>query len=171
MISLVRLTEADAALLADLGRVSLVESHGHSAPIDTVQEYVDRSFSKEACQTELANQRNIFYAVTYSGKPAGYSKIILNVPHPDAALQPVTKLERLYLLKEFYGLKLGHHLLQQALDLSKGAGEKGMWLNVWKKNDRAIRFYQKQGFRTVGESEFALTDTHANPNWVMLREY
>ena len=86
-------------------------------------------------------------------------------------MQPATKMERLYLLKEFYDLKLGQHLMQHAIDLSKAAGEKGMWLNVWKENERALRFYTKQGFEVVGESEFVLTETHANPNWVMLLRY
>jgi ribosomal protein S18 acetylase RimI-like enzyme len=171
MISLVRLTPNDASLLSEMGGVSLIESHGHSAPAKVMQEYVDKSFSTEACAAELSNEANIFFAVYYNTQPAGYSKIVFNCSHPDVPMQPVTKLERLYLLKEFYGLHLGNHLLQQAVDLSKANGEKGIWLNVWKKNERAIRFYEKQEFKTVGESQFVLTATHANPNWVMLLVY
>ena len=136
-----------------------------------MQAYVDKSFSEEACAAELANNDNIFNAVYYNGQPAGYSKIVFNCPHPAVALQRVTKLERLYLLEKFHGIKLGHQLLQQAVDLSKAQGEQGMWLNVWKENSRAIRFYQKWGFENIGESQFVLTDTHANPNWVMLLTY
>lgn len=171
MISFVRLTPADAKLLSEIGGVSLIESHGHSAPARIMQEYVDKSFSTEACFEELSDEANIFFAIYYNNEHAGYSKIVFDYPHPAVPLQPVTKLERLYLLKEFYRLQLGHHLMQQAIDLSKANGEQGMWLNVWKKNERAIRFYEKQGFETVGESEFVLTEAHANPNWVMLLRY
>lgn len=171
MISFRRLTPADAALLARIGGISLIESHGHSAPAETMQAYRDRAFTEEACHAELSNEANVFSAVFYNNQPAGYSKILFNSPHPAVDLQPVTKLERLYLLKEFYDLKLGHQLLQQAISLSKEQGEKGMWLNVWKGNERAIRFYQKQGFETVGESDFVLTATHSNPNWIMLLRY
>ena len=59
-------------------------------------------------------------------------------------------------------------MLAEAIELSTAHGDRGMWLNVWKKNERAIRFYEKQGFETVGESEFVLTKTHSNPNWVMV---
>ncbi|MER3465422.1 MAG: GNAT family N-acetyltransferase [Chitinophagaceae bacterium] len=171
MISSVRLGPDDAPLLAKIGGISLIESHGHSAPVETMQAYVHRSFSEEACRTELSDEANIFSAVYYNNEPAGYSKIILSIPNSAVEIQPVTKLERLYLLKEFYGLNLGHYLLEEAILLSKERGEKGMWLNVWKKNERAIRFYQKAGFITVGESQFVLTETHSNPNWVMLLEY
>lgn len=171
MISVTRLTPADAAVLADMGSASLVQSHGHSAPPQTMQEYVNRSFSVAACTKELQDEHNIFYAAYYNGQPAGYYKIILNSPHPAVPLQPATKLERLYLLQEYYDLKLGHHLLQHAVALSTRAGEKCMWLNVWKENHRAIRFYEKNGFQRVGESLFVLTASHANPNWVMLLQY
>lgn len=171
MISLVQLTPADADLLADMGGVSLLQSHGHSAPAEVMQAYVDKSFSAEACAAELSNEAHVFYAAFYKHQPAGYFKTIYNIPHKAVNLQPVTKLERLYVLNQFFELKLGQPLLQKAVELSKEAGDKGMWLNVWKENKRAIRFYEKQGFQTVGESLFVLTETHANPNWVMLLEY
>jgi ribosomal protein S18 acetylase RimI-like enzyme len=171
MVSFFRLTPGDAALLARIGGASLLESHGHSAPAEVMQQYVDRNFNEQACREELADDNNIFTAVVYNNQPAGYSKIILNTPHPAVNLQPVTKLERLYLLKEYYDQKLGHRLLQQAVDISKKEGEKGMWLDVWKENHRAIHFYQKQGFETVGESRFKLTETRTNPIWVLLLRY
>jgi ribosomal protein S18 acetylase RimI-like enzyme len=171
MVSFKRLTPADASLLARIGGISVLESHGHSAPAEVMQAYMDKSFSEESCRAELSNAQNIFSAVFYKGQPVGYFKIIFDTPHFMVPLQPVTKLERLYLLKEFYSLKLGHSLLQQAIVLSKEAGDKGMWLDVWKKNDRALRFYKKAGFETVGESQFVLTEAHANPIWVMLLRY
>ena len=171
MVSFVSLTPAYAPLLAKIGGVSLLESHGHSQPMEIMEAYVDRSFSAEGCHTELVNEANVFSAIYYNDQPAGYFKIIYNTPHPAITLQPITKLERLYLLKEFYDLKLGHLLLQEAIKKSKAAGDKGMWLEVWKGNERAVRFYQKQGFETVGETQFRLTATHSNPAWVMMVEY
>ena len=103
--------------------------------------------------------------------PAGYYKIILNQPHLAVPLQPVTYMERLYLLKEFYDLKLGHKLLAHAVEHSKSCGERGMWLTVWQKNERAIGFYKKAGFTAVAESRFWLTEERSNPTWVMLLQY
>ncbi len=171
MTTIVRLAPLDAGLLAKLGGTTLVESHERSAPAEVMQEYVNKNFSTEACREELLEENNIFYVAFYNGSPAGYSKIIFDCPCPATPLQPVTKLERLYLLKEFYKLKLGSGLMQQAIDLSKAQGEQGMWLNVWKENERAICFYKKQGFAIIGENEFALTAEHFNPNWVMLMRY
>jgi len=171
MIFLRRLTVDDARMLSEIGGITLIESHGHSAPAEVMQAYREKAFSVEACRAELLDEANILYGVFYNGKPAGYSKIIFSEPHPAVHLQPVTKLERLYLLSDYYDKELGHRLLEQAIGLSKAAGDKGMWLDVWKKNERAIRFYEKQGFKTVGESAFVLTETHSNPIWVMVLTY
>ena len=171
MISFLRLTTSDASWLATVGGATIMESHGHSAPAQTVQAYIDKSFNVDACIAELGDENNIFSAIHYNGERAGYSKIVFDCAHPAVAAQPVTKMERLYLLKKFYDLKLGQQLLQHSIDLSTEQGEKGMWLNVWKGNERALRFYQKGGFETVGESKFAMTPTHSNPAWVMLLKY
>lgn len=171
MVALRRLTTADAGLLSEIGGITLIQSHGHSAPAEVMQAYREKAFSPDACRAELADERNVFHAAFYQDRPAGYSKIIFDSPHPAVPLQPVTKLERLYLLNEFFSLKLGHRLLAQAIELSTAYGDQGMWLNVWKGNGRAIRFYEKQNFKTVGESEFVLTETHSNPNWVMALRY
>ncbi|RYZ59528.1 MAG: GNAT family N-acetyltransferase [Chitinophagaceae bacterium] len=171
MVSFVRLSPSDAPLLATVGGASLLESHGHSAPAAVMQQYVEDHFSEEACEAELKEKANCFTAIYFNGRPAGYSKIIFNTPCPAVSLQPVTKLERLYLLKGFYDQKLGHSLLQHAIALSKEAGEKGLWLDVWTENHRATRFYQKQGFATVGEGRFTLTGNYTNPVWIMLLRY
>lgn len=171
MISIVRLTPADAQMLSAMGGTSLLQSHGHSAPAEIMQAYVDNNFNVEACLAELSDEANIFYAAYYNGAPAGYFKTTHHVPHKLIDTQAVTKLSRLYVLSEYFNHKLGQPLLHKAIEISKAAGDEGMWLNVWKENPRAIRFYEKQGFKIVGESLFVLTETHANPNWVMLLQY
>ncbi len=166
-----RLTSADAELLAKIGSISLLESHGHSAPASTMQEYVDKNFSVDTCRTELDAEENIFYAVFFNNEPAGYYKIILSCADAAVPLEQATKMERLYLLKEFYGLQLGKSLLQHAFNFSKKESELGMWLTVWQKNDRAINFYKKWGFKIMGEGKFTLTATRYNPTWIMLLQY
>jgi diamine N-acetyltransferase len=154
-----------------MGGQTILESHGHSQPAEVMQRYIAEKFSEEAIREELSDPANIFYLVYYAGQLAGYSKIIYHVPIKPVPLPNITKLERLYLLREFYDKKLGQQLLQFNIDLSKQQGQAGMWLYVWKGNDRAIRFYEKAGFKLVGDGYFRLTDTHANPNWQMYLPY
>ena len=102
---------------------------------------------------------------------AGFSKIIFNTPHPLIHSPDITKLEKIYILKDFYDLKLGLNLFTFILNLSREENQKGMWLNTWMKNDRAINFYKKNGFEIVGEKDFKISETHSNPNYVMYLKY
>jgi ribosomal protein S18 acetylase RimI-like enzyme len=81
------------------------------------------------------------------------------------------KLERLYLLKEFYDKKLGNALFQFNCDLAKQHSQKGIWLFVWTGNHRAIRFYDKAGFKIIGSHNFKISEDHSNPNHQMLKQF
>lgn len=171
MVSISRAQPEQLPLLSRIGRLSLIESHGRSAPPSVMAAYAAEKFSETALGEELADPANIFHLIFYNGQPAGYSKIICNIPIAPVARPNITKLERLYLLREYYSLKLGHRLMAFNIELSKRQGQEGMWLYVWKGNDRAIRFYERAGFVIVGDGYFRLTEDHANPNWQMYLPY
>jgi len=171
MTSIVPATENDSSLLTRIGSQTLVESHGHSAPAHVMESYINKKFTEETLALELADMNNFFHLIFHKNQPAGYSKIILNQPVENIPFKQITKLERLYLLQEYYDLKLGHELLQFNIDLSRQNGQEGMWLYVWKGNERALNFYTRAGFQIVGNGYFRLTDDHANPNWQMFLPY
>ncbi len=127
-----------------------------------------KNYNKETFEQELRAKNNIYHVLYYNNRPAGYSKIILDVPYPDGQIKNIAKLERIYLLKEFYDLKLGQELFQFNIALSKQNNQMGIWLFVWKENQRAIRFYQKNGFVIIGSHDFIISETHSNPNHQML---
>ena len=102
---------------------------------------------------------------------ARFSKIILNEVHPNINKQQVTKLDRIYLLKEFFDLKLGCELLKFNIELSKKNNQSGMWLFTWVGNTRAVNFYLKAGFKIIGSHKFKVSETHYNDNHHMLLEF
>lgn len=171
MTSIVKADVTDFELLADIGRQTFIESHGHSAPACDIEAYVTEKYSSDSFKKELENENNIYYALFHNKKPAGYSKIILNSSHANIPFLNVTKLERLYLLRDFYDLKLGLALFNHNVQLSKLNGQDGMWLFAWKDNDRAVNFYIKNGFEIIGSCNFKISEDHSNPNHQMLLKY
>jgi len=171
MTSIVSAKIEDVPLLAEMGKVSFIRSHGHSATQDVITEYVTEKYSHDAVRAELVNAAGICNIIYHDHRPAGYSKIVLSVPHANIHATGITKLERLYLLEEFYGQKLGYELLRYNISLSQKKGDTGMWLFVWEGNQRAVRFYKKAGFSVIGSHDFKLTETHSNPNYQMLLTY
>jgi ribosomal protein S18 acetylase RimI-like enzyme len=171
MVSIVPASEKDLQLLSEIGRLTFLESHGHSAPPGVINNYAEEKYNAGAVKAELNEPANIFHIITSNNKPAGYSKIILNRLHPAIKQKNITKIERLYLLKEFYDLKLGHTLLQFNIDISKRNEQAGMWLYTWKENQRAVNFYTKKGFEIIGSYDFQLSESHSNPNYLMFLQY
>lgn len=164
MVSIVKATAIDAPLLAKIGQQTFMESHGKSALEKDLNNYMKNNLSVENFKNELANTTNIYHIIYYNKQATGYSKIILNTPNKNLKAKNTTKLERLYILKEFYNLKLGYQLFLFNVNLAKQNSQSGLWLNVWTENKRAINFYEKTGFKIIGDYSFKISATHSNPN-------
>ncbi|MNE89030.1 Protease synthase and sporulation negative regulatory protein PAI 1 [compost metagenome] len=65
-------------------------------------------------------------------------------------------MERIYVLQEFLGKKVGQLLIDKALEVAALQNVKFVWLGVWEENYRAIRFYEKNGFIIFDKHIFRL---------------
>lgn len=171
MISIVKGNWEHASLLAEIATKSFIESHGTSAPPETIDQYVGQKFTVLAFHEELCDLSNIYNIIFDCDEPVGYSKILLDCYHPDLGIHRPTKLERLYLLQSRYGSGLGKDLLNFNVKFSREHEQDGMWLFTWKENTRAVQFYQRNNFRIVGSYDFKLSETHSNPNHLMVLKY
>jgi len=160
MISIVKATEKDSANIARIGKVAVEESHRGSSPEEVMNEFLDRNYNPEAIANEIKDPKNIYYLINYNDQPAGFSKIVLNARHDSIAAENVAILDRIYLAREFYGLKLGLELLKFNIELAKKNNQSGMWLYVWIGNKRAVDFYSKAGFKIIGSHKYYVTKTH-----------
>lgn len=171
MITIVGANINDAGLLVRIGKTSFLESHGISAPKADIDAYVSLKFNLSTFLEELRDLNNHFFILYQHETAIGYSKIIYDYPHHAIPFKNVTKLERLYILKEFHHLKLGLELFNFNVQLSIKNHQQGMWLFVWTENERAINFYKKAGFQIIGRHDFKISETHYNPNHQMLLTY
>ncbi|MFI5131729.1 MAG: GNAT family N-acetyltransferase [Chitinophagales bacterium] len=171
MTSIARASEKDFQLLSELAKLTFIESHGQCADPEDVNLYIAEKYSPAVIKEELNDEKNIYSIIHYNNRPAGYSKIISNAPYRDSQLKNIAKLERLYLLKEFYKLKLGSELFQFNADLARKNNQVGMWLYVWKENPQAVNFYEKKGFVIIGSYDFQISKTHSNPNHQMFLSF
>lgn len=168
MTRIVKATTNDTTLLSKIGRITLLESHGHSAPAEDIEAYVTAKYNEAAMQEELSDPGNLYHIIYQDGTAAGYSKIVLNTAHENIPQPNVTKLDRIYVLKEFYGTKLGYELLRFNIELSKNNGQAGIWLFTWVENHRAVQFYERAGFTIIGSHDFRVSERRTNLNHQML---
>lgn len=90
--------------------------------------------------------------------PVGY----LLLTKPDLPLPDVTcrdaEVKRVYLLNRFRGGGFGRRLMEQAEIFARSRGVKRLLLGVYSRNDSAISFYEKLGYKRVGERSFTVGD-------------
>lgn len=158
-------------MLSRLGRQTFLESHGHSAGPDVIAAYVAEKYTPAVLQAELEDPRAIYHIAFHGHEPIGFTKLLLDQPHANIPVQPVAKLERIYVLEATFATKAGQALFDHAVQLARQAGQKGLWLFTWKQNARAIRFYEKNGFTIAGTYDFYLSPEHANPNWQLFLSF
>ncbi len=169
---LIRAVESsEANVLAELALRTFWQSHGHSATEADINKYTSHAFSTVQISHELSGSENIFHFLTLKGRPIGYSKMNFNTNIEVRPASTLSKLERIYLLKEYHGMGKGRILMDHAIELSKQNAQEGMWLYTWIKNEQAVKFYQNYGFEIVGKYDFRISPEHVNPNHQMLLEW
>ena len=160
-------SQDDAVALSHLSIASFMPAHGHSASKEDIDNYVSQNFSVENIRKELDELNSDFYLLFVDSKLIGYSKLMYDKTDDLVAIKNATYLSRFYLLKEYYGKGYGKELFDHNIKICKSRKQKGIWLKVWVENEKAIRFYKKMGFISIGNTDFKISETHSNPNHVL----
>ena len=90
-------------------------------------------------------------------------------PSRDEDLPDAGEVEAIYVLKEYYNRKVGYRLMNEAV--SRLSEYKTIFVWVFEKNERAIRFYHRYGFEfDGGKKEWTLGTPVSIVRMVMKRE-
>ncbi|MGB5236936.1 MAG: GNAT family N-acetyltransferase [Flavobacteriaceae bacterium] len=154
-------TIEDATFIALLGRVTFTEAFGHLfRDHGDLQEYYNKTFSVQKIRKSLQKEQNVYWLALADGLPVGYAKLKLQSATPFLDRERVCQLQKIYVLKDFLSLKIGLALQTRLLDKAKSASYDHIWLSVYKENERAVRFYLKNGFKEIGEHKFSIGREH-----------
>ena len=157
MIKIKTAKKADAAVLALIGRLTWAESHGHYIEDkNDVLKYLNENFSVFKTTQDLSNPKQLFYIIYVDDLPVGYAKLVVNASNENIASQNSCQLQRIFILNDFIPLKVGQQLLTFVEEQIKKMQLDTMWLTVYIKNKRAIRFYERNEFKNVGELNFTV---------------
>jgi ribosomal protein S18 acetylase RimI-like enzyme len=151
-------TPVDAEPLAALAERTFRDTFANDNSPDDIEAYVRDSFSLARVRAELADDANTFLLAFADGEeqPDGYAKLRTGTTDPSVTgLDPV-ELQRLYVDQSAIRRGVGAALMRASLDAARSAGYRTLWLGVWERNARAISFYKRWQFETVGDHEFRL---------------
>lgn len=161
MIKIKKATENDIEVIALLGRITYSQSHSvYIKHKEDLLKYCDEAFSITKIGQDLKSKNQLYYLMYLNDLPIGYSKLLLNTNHDAISSTNNCRLDKIYILENFLHLKLGQQLLNFVIAEAQQINLDTIWLVVYIKNSRAIKFYQKNGFEPKGEILFNVNGTN-----------
>jgi ribosomal protein S18 acetylase RimI-like enzyme len=157
-IEIERATLQDVFKLQDIGRTTFGQTFAELNSLENMQKYLQESFSIAKLTEELSNQYSEIYFALLDASVIGYLKINLNQAQTEKLDLDALEIERIYVKKEFHGQKVGQLLYQKAIEIAHKIQASYVWLGVWEENQRAIKFYTKNGFAPFSKHKFWLGD-------------
>ena len=145
-------TELDSDSLSLLASSTFIESYDDLSPEESAR-YVSEFFSRDRFLDHIRSPDSRVL-VADEGSLAGY--ILLQRANAPGSISMQYQLEcvRLFVKKSAQGRNWGSRLLDEGLRVSEREGFESLWLKVWDKNVNAIRFYERKGFRCLGEASY-----------------
>jgi diamine N-acetyltransferase len=159
-------TKEDAPLIANLSRATFYETFASQNTREDMEKFMSEQFTYESLLQEVGAPSNIFIVAEAGGEAIGYAR--LRESEAPAALNELPSIEiaRIYAVQSMVGKGVGNALMKKCIDIAYDMGKRVVWLGVWEKNQRAIRFYNRWGFEKFGEHDFVLgNDTQTD--WLM----
>ncbi len=142
--------------LQQISRTTFIETFGALNSAENMQNYLENNLSIVQLTNELTNPNSEFYFVKNNHEVLGYLKINFENAQTEIKLKNALEIERIYVLKNFHGNKIGHLLFEKAIDIANKKTLDCVWLGVWEENFRAINFYTKNGFQLFDKHIFKL---------------
>ena len=158
MPTIIHASLSDLARLQHIGRQTFFETFAPSNSAANMDAYLATGFAAEKLATELQEPHSAFYFAEQEGRVIGYLKVNTGTAQTEQHSAKAFEIERIYVLQEFHGQRVGQVLYEHALALAQQAQAEYLWLGVWEENPRAIRFYQKNGFVAFDKHVFKLGD-------------
>lgn len=150
---------ADAPALAALGRDTFVETFGHLYSADNLNRFLDSTFAVDAVAADIADADRALLVAQDGDDLIGYCKLGFTPSLDyDPGQRRAMELKQLYVRHSAIGTGLGPRLMQWALDQARARQFDMIILSVWSENYRAQRFYQRYGFRKIGDTIFMVGD-------------
>lgn len=157
-IKLIKVTVNDIDQLQKISKQTFLETFTANNKAENITQYLEEAFTANKLTEEVRNENSEFYFAQLGNDVIGYLKLNSGDSQTELKDQRAMEIERIYVLKEYHGQKVGQLLYEQALEVARQGDAEYVWLGVWEENPRAISFYKKNGFVEFDKHMFKLGD-------------
>ena len=151
-----RCSAADADALALIGQATFLETFAGVLAGPAIIAHCKAAHATELYREWLQNPLCAIWIaeVAAGGAPVGFMVVApAQLPLADLSHEDV-ELKRIYLLSKFHGSGTGSAFISEALRHAGKVKAARLLLGVYSKNQAAIGFYERNGFRQLGTRKF-----------------
>jgi GNAT superfamily N-acetyltransferase len=146
-------TLADSALLKELGYRIYPAYFKHMWKSESeLDSYLECEYSLPVIEQNI-NDKNISWYIAEIDQPIGFAKLTWQATIPNTDINGVL-LDKLYLAPTKTNQHYGQLMFKKVINLARSNGKKFLWLEVLEQNERAHRFYKKQGMQYISDIVF-----------------
>ena len=151
---------ADLPELADVAARTFPLACPASVSADDIAAFIDENLSEYRFRGYVADPDRRVLVVRDDERMVGYAMLVRS--------DDGVELSKIYVLPDSHGAGVSAELMAAAMDAATELGVESVWLGVNQRNQRAQRFYAKQGFTVSGTRTFRL-GTGIENDYVMVR--
>ncbi|MDA5483094.1 GNAT family N-acetyltransferase [Yersinia intermedia] len=142
---------ADSMLLNELG-YSIYRAHFKHMWVSEseMNNFLECEYSVSALEQSLKDPNECWY-IAQTERPIGFAKLTWESTIPDTEISGVL-LNKLYLNPTETSKRYGQLMFEKITELARGSGKDFLWLEVLEQNERACKFYNKQGMRYIKDT-------------------
>jgi len=118
--------------------------------------YLADHFNLKLLTEEVISSDAEYYLAKIEKEVVGYFKLNYGQAQTEVVDENAVEIERIYASTQYHGKGVGKVLFESILQIAQSRAASFIWLGVWEKNPRAIRFYEKCGFVEFDKHVFVL---------------
>ncbi len=118
---------------------------------DNGEWYVNELYNIENIEKELGKDNADYFFVLYESRVIGIVRIVHGIDTNYRKDKTFVKLHRIYLDQSVQNKGIGYKIMFWLINSSRKKGYKKLWLEVMVRQDQALYFYKKLGFKEVGK--------------------
>lgn len=157
-VNMRRATLADLNELLHIAKSTFVATYQKDNKADNFNSYLAEAFTLDKIKSELLNPDSEFYFAEWEGTAVGYLKVNKGEGQTENIGDKALEIERIYVISRYQGAGIGYQLVKEALRIAADYNLSLLWLGVWEKNKKAIRFYERVGFKAFDTHHFNVGD-------------
>ncbi|ORY23046.1 acyl-CoA N-acyltransferase [Naematelia encephala] len=156
-------TTSDAEAIISIGRPVYAATFGPTCSEADLRDYLDSTYTSPLVLAELTDPNKQFFIAVQDLLEAsnsldtvvGFVQLTKGTTEPCLGeYDDIIELQRFYIALDHHGAGVAARLMEHTLSVAKQQQYRHIWLGVYEHNHRARRFYQKYGFKSVGEHDF-----------------